>query len=210
MPGRVDRLLIDQDGVDHPAHLDQLLPVSAIASEARDLARADGADFAKAYFRDHSLEASALDAARRRTAEIVINDLDLRPAKLHQPASHGVLQRTALAVVQNLMGRRLSHIEQRLALQVMGADLVRDHGRPPSLIRFCFPEGAPGSTAPSGWSAWSASPPAVLATSAQSPRRSAVRRRTGRSAAVVRLGLPRVIFGVPSCRLTAALASMLT
>ena len=43
MPWRVDRLLIDQDGVDHPAHLDQLLPVPAVASEARDLARADGA-----------------------------------------------------------------------------------------------------------------------------------------------------------------------
>ena len=38
----------------------------------------------------------------------------------------------------------------------------------------------------SGWSVRPASPPAVLATPVQPPRRSAVRRRTGRSAAVVR------------------------
>jgi hypothetical protein len=36
-----------------------------------------------------------------------------------QPALHGVLQRAALPVVQNLMGRGLTHIEQRLALQMM-------------------------------------------------------------------------------------------
>lgn len=39
MPWRIDGLLIDQNGgVDHAAHLDELLPIPAVASEARDLA----------------------------------------------------------------------------------------------------------------------------------------------------------------------------
>src|SRR6476469_9071555 len=61
---RVDRLLINQNSVDHPAHLDQLLPISAVASETRDLARGDGANLAKTHLRHHPLKASALDPAR--------------------------------------------------------------------------------------------------------------------------------------------------
>jgi hypothetical protein len=34
LAGSVDGLLIDQNRIDHPAHLDQLLPVSAVAGEA--------------------------------------------------------------------------------------------------------------------------------------------------------------------------------
>src|SRR5215470_9178772 len=83
-------------------------------------------------FRDYSLEAGALDAACGRPAEIVVDHLDLGPAECRQAIPHGVLQRAALAVVQNLMGRRLPDIEQRLALQMMGTNLVRDHDRPPS------------------------------------------------------------------------------
>src|SRR6476620_11775797 len=35
--GRIDRLLIDQHRVDHAAHLDQLLPIPAVATDARDI-----------------------------------------------------------------------------------------------------------------------------------------------------------------------------
>src|ERR1700722_18971838 len=55
--GRIDRLLINQNSVDHPAHLDQLLPISAVASETRDLARGDGANLAKTHLRHHPLKA---------------------------------------------------------------------------------------------------------------------------------------------------------
>src|SRR5437016_2679873 len=87
----IDRLLIDQYGVDHAAHLDQLLPVPAIAGETRDLACADGADLAEADFGNHALEARALHATGGGAAKIVINDLDLRPAERGQAVPHGVL-----------------------------------------------------------------------------------------------------------------------
>jgi hypothetical protein len=56
----------------------------------------------------HSLEAGAGDAACRRTAEIVVDRLDLAPAERDQPVAHGVLQRAALPVVQNLVSGGLA------------------------------------------------------------------------------------------------------
>ena len=166
MAWRVDRLLIDQHGIDHAAHLDQLLPVAAVAGEARDLARADRADLAEAHLRHHALEAGALDAARRRAAKIIVDDLDLGPAERRQTIPHGILQRAALAVVQHLMGRRLADIEQRLALQMMGADLLRDHDRPPVAGGVLLAACSRISRAISLISA-AASPPAVPATPAR-------------------------------------------
>jgi hypothetical protein len=52
--------MIDQNGVDHAAHLDELLPIPAVASEARDLAGANRTNLTEANLRYHPLKASAL------------------------------------------------------------------------------------------------------------------------------------------------------
>ena len=52
-----------------------------------------------------------LHAAGGGAAKIVIDNLDLRPAKRRQAVPHGVLQSAALTVVQHLMGRGLPHIK---------------------------------------------------------------------------------------------------
>src|SRR5450631_1087563 len=72
---RIDRLLIDQHGIDDAAHLDELLPVTAVAGETRDFPRRDRTDLAQADLGHHSIKASARDAARRRAPEIVIDRL---------------------------------------------------------------------------------------------------------------------------------------
>ena len=77
VPRRIDGLLIDQNGIDHAAHLDELLPIPAVASEARDLAGANRTDLTEADLRYHSLEAGALYAASGRATEIIIDHLDL-------------------------------------------------------------------------------------------------------------------------------------
>ena len=77
---RINRLLIDEQGVDHPAHLDGLLPVMAVAGEARDLPGRHRSNLAEADFRHHAFETGADDGAGRRAAKIVIDDLDLAPA----------------------------------------------------------------------------------------------------------------------------------
>src|SRR6266481_7944107 len=184
----IARLLIDQHRVDHAADLDQRLPVSAVAGKTRDLARCDGADLAEAHLCHHPLEAGALDPARSGTAKIVIDHLDLGPAERHKAIAHGILQRAALAVVQNLMGRRLPHVEERLALEVMRADLVRDHDRPPPSSQSGSCRHAPGSTVLSSWSVPLVSPSAARTTPACCRSSSAVLLRTGRSAAVRGVG----------------------
>src|SRR4051812_23419732 len=93
----------------------------------------------------------------------------LRPAKRGQPIAHGILQRATLAVVQNLMRRRLPNVEDRFTLQMVRPDLVRDHDRPP-------------------WSMPPVSPSAVRTMPAYR-RLSARSLRTGRFAAA-RAGVP--------------------
>src|ERR1700682_5466504 len=105
----VDHLLVDQDGVNHAAHLDQLLPIAAVAREAGDFAgryRADFAEadlgyhpfgpdarhaapsrpaFAEAALASHPFDPAARPAARGGSPEIVVHRVDLGPAERHEP-----------------------------------------------------------------------------------------------------------------------------
>ena len=92
----IDRLLIDEQGIDHPAHLDELLPIPAVATEARDLPGRHRSDLAEADLRYHAFESGAGDRSGRRAAKIAIDDLDLAPAELAEPIPHGILQEPAL------------------------------------------------------------------------------------------------------------------
>ena len=156
---RVHRVLVDQQRVDHAAHLDQLLPVAAVPCKARDLARRHGADLAETDLRHHALEARAGDGARGGPAQVLVDDLDLREAESLQPPRHGVLQGAALAVVHDLVGRGLPDIEHRLAAQMLWPDLLRHHDRPPPDRgdRARGPASAgPSARSPSGVSGWEA------------------------------------------------------
>src|SRR5262249_40181686 len=124
--------LIDEQCINDTAHLDKLLPISAVACKARDLTSCHRADLAEANFGDHTFEAGARGSARRGTAKILIDDFDVRPAKLNKAVTHGVLEDLALAVVLNLMGGGLANIEHSLACPMLRPDLVSAHRcRPP-------------------------------------------------------------------------------
>jgi hypothetical protein len=81
LPWRIDGLLVDQ--------LDELLPVSAVAGEARDLPRCNRANLAEADLRHHAFKAGTGDASHRRATEIVIDRLDLATSQVPRadPAS---------------------------------------------------------------------------------------------------------------------------
>src|SRR3954451_3043253 len=101
-------------------------------------------------------------------AEVLVDDLDFRPTQPQQPLAHRVLQRSAFAVVQDLVGRGLADVEHRLARQVPRADLVSAHrGHPrPSVRRRRRTRRAGG---PSARSAPAASDPARRPTRAPRP-----------------------------------------
>src|ERR1700737_4582683 len=103
VPRRIDGLLIDQNGIDHAAHLDELLPIPTVASEARDLAGANRTNLTETNLRYHSLETGALYAAGGRTTEIIIDHFNRCPPERRQPVPHGVLQRPPLAIVTPLL-----------------------------------------------------------------------------------------------------------
>src|SRR3954471_5831849 len=151
---RVDHLLVDEERVDDAAHFNELLPISAVAREARDLPGCHRADLAQADLGDHALEPGARGSAGGRAAEVLVDDLDLRPAELRKTVAHGVLEPLALAVVLNLMSGGLTDVKHRLAGPVLGADLVIAHCRrprvgPPAFERRWRARRAGGSETPS-------------------------------------------------------------
>src|SRR6266478_4939747 len=144
---RIDRLLIDQHGIDDAAHLDQLLPVTAVAGEARDFPRRDR-----------------------------IDRFDAKPAQRCQTIAHRILQGAALAIVENLMGGGLPYIQDRLALQMVRPDLLRHHDASPAVPERGRRRRGRRSGGPSASSAYGASRRATPAMAASAPRRWAGRR----------------------------------
>jgi len=100
---RIDRLLIDQQGIDYPAHLDELLPISTVAGKARYFAGRHRSDLPETDLGHHPLEPSASNGAGRRATEIVVNDFDLAPAQVAKPISHRILQYPAFLIVRHLV-----------------------------------------------------------------------------------------------------------
>ena len=90
---RIDRLLVNQYRVDRPAHLNELLPVAAVASKPRHFPRGARADLAKADLGDHTVETDTCDADGGRTTKIVINRLNAGPAERRQAITQRILKR---------------------------------------------------------------------------------------------------------------------
>jgi hypothetical protein len=84
--------LVDQYRVHDTTHLDELLPITTIASEARDFPRRDRTDLAETHLGHHPLEAGTVHSTGGRTTKIVVDHFDLAPAKLTQSLPHGILQ----------------------------------------------------------------------------------------------------------------------
>ena len=121
----VDSVLVDEYGADQSTELYQRVPVAAVAGETRSLDRENGADATVTDSGQQPLEAGTGDAAAR-PSEIVVDDLDGRPAKLPGAIGKPVLPALALEVVHELIRGRLTDINASDALQMLGCDLA--HG----------------------------------------------------------------------------------
>src|SRR5271166_1223154 len=95
----------------------QGVPVTPVAGQARRLHRHDGADAPLADRREQPLEARAPDAAGRST-EIIVDDLDVLPAKQSRSVGKAVLPTLALQIVSDLLGRRLPDVDNCAASQM--------------------------------------------------------------------------------------------
>jgi len=128
-------VFVDDDRADQAAKLQQGVPVTPVAGQARRLHGHDGADTPFADRREQPLEPRAPNAAGR-SAEIVVDNLDVLPTKQSRPVGKAVLSTLALQIVRDLLGRRLPNIDNCAASQMVRRYLR--HRTPP-----------PGSWSPS-------------------------------------------------------------
>src|SRR5262249_22187576 len=88
------------------------------------LPRCHSSNFPQTHLGDDMLEAVTLDVAGGRATKVLIDDFDVLPAQFPQPRFHGVLQLLALDVVQHLVARGLTNIEDSFTLQMVWPNLV--------------------------------------------------------------------------------------
>ena len=98
----VDSVLVDEDGADQSTELDECVPVAAVAGETRSFDRKHRTDTTVTNCGQQSLKAWTSDAAAR-SSEIVIDDLDSRPAKLFGTIGKPILSSLAFKIVHELI-----------------------------------------------------------------------------------------------------------
>src|SRR6478609_833367 len=104
------------------------MPIPAVAGQPRGLNRDHSANSPFANGGEQLLEPGTRGATTRAT-EIVVDYDRLAPAQLPRTVGQAVLAALALAVVDNLVGRRLANVDDGLASKVLRRDLA--HRCPP-------------------------------------------------------------------------------
>src|SRR5215468_7044757 len=106
------------------------MPVTAITGKTRRLDREHGADTAVTDRCKQPLEARTRDAATG-AAEVVVDDLDVAPAKLLGAIDEAILAPSALMIVSELVCCRLPDVDAGAAGEMLSRDL--GHRRSPRL-----------------------------------------------------------------------------
>ena len=104
------------------------MPVAAITGEPRCLDRDDCTDASFADRGQQLFEAGSRDASAG-AAEIIVDDGDVIPTELPRAIGKTVLAPLAFQIVNNLIRRRLTDVDDGLASEVLRCDLA--HERPP-------------------------------------------------------------------------------
>ena len=126
----VDSVLVDDERADQSTELDQRMPVAAIAGKTRRLDREHGADTAVADRCEQPLEAGTRDAATG-AAEVVVDDIDVAPAKLLGAIDEALLPPSALMIMRELVCCRLPDVNAGASGEMLSRDL--GHRRFPRL-----------------------------------------------------------------------------
>ena len=123
--GFVDAVLVKDESCGQGAQLDEAVPVSRVAREARDLQAHDNAGLAEPHLAHELLEAVARCRTRSRLAEIAIDDMNAldRPARGDGPIAQRILALRTLTVLGDLAERRLTDVEVSIAPEMIGGDL---------------------------------------------------------------------------------------
>lgn len=119
----VNAFLIDNEGRDQTAKLQQRVPITSVASKAGRFNRDHCADAPFADRRKQFLKAGPRNT-RAGTAEIIIDDLDVGKAELAGTLGERILTTLTFTIVGNLISSRLADVDDGLAGQMVGCDLT--------------------------------------------------------------------------------------
>jgi hypothetical protein len=129
----VDAVFVKDESCGQRAQIDEAVPISRVARQARDLQAHDNARLAERHLAHELLEAVTRRCTRSRLAEIAVDDTNAldRPARGNGPIAQRVLALRALTVLSDLPERRLTDVEVGVALEMIGGDLELRHGGAP-------------------------------------------------------------------------------
>ena len=149
--GIVEAAAVADEHVVEGGQVQQLVPVGAIARQARDVGDQEDAHLACAHVGKEALEAVAVAAADGRFAQVFVDDhnLALGPAQRAGAGHELVLQILGLLMFLDLAQRRLAHVEVGQALPVAVMDEYGlAHGLPPGASSGWLPCGAASGLVP--------------------------------------------------------------
>src|SRR6266700_2380454 len=158
----VEAFAIREEHAEHRAEFEQLMPVPIVAGEPRSVEADHEPGVTKADLSDQLLESMALDAARTRFAEILVDDLYalMGPPQTDGAIDQAILQLRALLMLPHLVQGRLPHVNigqfgamrrrEPLVSELRGGQ----HERSPPLARPRSPASVASTLRPSGRSAF--------------------------------------------------------
>ncbi len=114
----VDGLPVRDQGSGDAAKLDQVLPLAAIASQARSFQAEDRSHRLRTDRSEEFVESAAVDQAHPRVSLIDVDDGDVLEPQLARPILERILQPLALQMVAHLVGRRLANVDDGFPLQM--------------------------------------------------------------------------------------------
>src|SRR5262249_35415967 len=125
LAGVVHTLLVDDQGVGQGTNLQQAIPVTAGAGEARSFEAEDSPGLGQSDLGDQELEAVAVGRGGAGASPVLIDDGDggRRPAQILGPLHELVLPGGAGGVFADLEQGGLADVDKRRALKMVGTDL---------------------------------------------------------------------------------------
>jgi hypothetical protein len=130
----VDRLLISDKAITVTAQIKKLIPIGAIACQARDIIGEDDSDLTEVDTRHEFLETRTTSGTAARDPQVGIDDLNVGsiPAECARTFGKGILEPKALLVIQDLLWAGLAGVDNGMTLEMVLLNVLgRSHGEPP-------------------------------------------------------------------------------
>jgi hypothetical protein len=170
--GVVQPVGVSQQDAQAGAQSQEAVPGGAAAGQAAHLQAEDQADVVEGDLGQQALEAQATLDGLAAAPQVVVDNQDAvaRPAQGTGAVGQGVLAGGRFDVLEDLLGSRLSDVDDGETVEVPGLELGRTqgviHGRPPG---GCWPRGAGPTAGPAGSEVGAAGPSADWPTASAGP-----------------------------------------